>query len=237
MNANKFMLSAIFAICTITSLNAKVSYYYYNGERVPLTVSEDSVNAYVNQRVTKGDKEESVYIHRTISGLEQHKRSTTSEPFTSMEYFIKGDSTETIKMSNTFYVQLFDSLADIQTLQKVASETNTIIRGSIPYMPDWYELVVHNSTINNSLEMSNYFYETGLFKNVDPGFIFNFTPSTACVTDSKFSDQWGLPTIKACEAWNITKGSPNIKIAIIDYGVNVGIRNTLHHNLLINMTV
>ncbi|MBO4690662.1 MAG: S8 family peptidase [Paludibacteraceae bacterium] len=124
-------------------------------------------------------------------------------------------------MSNSFYVRLYDSKTDIKKLQDIAKKTNTIISGQVPYMPDWYELIVSNSSIDNSLEMANYFYETGLFKDVDPGFIFNFTTS-ACVSDSHFSDkQWNMPAINACDAWGITIGDPNIKIAIIDMGVDL----------------
>ena len=68
--------------------------------------------------------------------------------------------------------------------------------------------------VDNSLEMSNYFYETGLFKNTDPGFIFDFTPSSVCVNDSYFlSHQWNMEAINACDAWTVSNGSQNIKIA------------------------
>ena len=214
MRINKLIIVAISLMCLIPSVNAKKAYYYYNGVRISLTLSDDSVAIYTCEDIKNGVPS---YASRTISS--RNKSAIEDESVTSIEYIIKGDKARAIEMSNRFYVQLFDSVSDLPVLQSIAKETHAIISGPIPYMSDWYELVVHNSIINNSLEMANYFYETGLFKNIDPGFIFHFTSSSSCVTDSHFSYQWGLPSIKACEAWEITKGSSNVKIAIIDKGI------------------
>ncbi|OGB84966.1 hypothetical protein A2994_01560 [candidate division Kazan bacterium RIFCSPLOWO2_01_FULL_48_13] len=37
--------------------------------------------------------------------------------------------------------------------------------------------------------------------------------------DPKFSSQWALPKIRAPEAWDITKGSATIKVAVVDGGI------------------
>ncbi|OUC12317.1 MAG: hypothetical protein B0A82_22835 [Alkalinema sp. CACIAM 70d] len=48
------------------------------------------------------------------------------------------------------------------------------------------------------------------------------TPSLqATINDPGFSSQWGLQKIKAPDAWNITMGSPNITIAVIDEGCDL----------------
>lgn len=192
-------------ILNISALIAKESYYYYDGAKIPLQLSDDSITVYDEQGPCV----------RGYMATVTHDKS-----YTSVEYIIQANENKTVKMSNRFYVQLYDSIADFHKLQRIALETKTAILGQVPNIPDWYELVVYNSSINNSLEMSNYFYETGLFKNVDPGFIFHFTPSTVCVTDSYFSSrQWDMTAINACDAWTITSGKANIKIAIIDQGV------------------
>ena len=41
-----------------------------------------------------------------------------------------------------------------------------------------------------------------------------FTPN-----DAKYGDQWHLPKVSAPSAWNLTLGSPGIRIAILDNGV------------------
>lgn len=212
----KRAINTLWILLLVLTMNAKNSYYYYNGNRVNLTLSDDSVSVYTETTTKQNSQLE--YSSQTISlnEIKDIKNSSIS----SIEYIIMGDDNQSVKMSNRFYVQLFDSIADVSKLQVVARETKAIIVGHVPNIPDWYELVVHKSVINNSLGLSNYFYETGFFKSVDPGFIFHFSTSTACVSDSHFmSDQWGMNAINSCDAWDITKGSSNIKIAIIDKGV------------------
>ena len=207
----------LFLICAAITMTvqAKDFYYYYRGERIPLTVSEDSIKIYTtNINDTKGDNE--IIYTSFISSLHDITNKAQNN-ITSREYIIKGEEGKTLKMSNRFYVQLFDSVYDVQKLQDVAQKTNTTIIGQVPNIPDWYELIVSNSIFDNSLEISNYFYETGLFKDIDPGFIFDFTPS--CLSLDSFNAQWGLPAINACNAWGITSGNLSCITAIIDNGV------------------
>ena len=203
MKRTKFIIALIGFV--IISINAKDSYYYYNGSRIPLKLREDSVNIYTNDG-------------HSIKAISKKSNDTS---VTSIEYLIEGENRNVVQMSNRFYVQLYDSINDLPLLYDIVKETNTTILGKIPYMSDWYALSVRNSIIDNSLEMSNYFYETGLFKNTDPGFIFDFTPSSVCVNDSYFlSHQWNMEAINACDAWTVSNGSQNIKIAIIDKGID-----------------
>ena len=140
----------------------------------------------------------------------------SKEDILSKEYVI-GDNSASIKMSNHFYVKLC-SFDDYDKLYQLAEETHALLLGEVPHMNKWYDLMVAQSLYDNSLDMANYFYETGLFEDVDPGFAFEVKPS--CVTDNLYSKQWALPTINACDAWQITKGHPNIKIAIVDSGID-----------------
>jgi subtilisin family serine protease len=218
MKAIRLVLFVASICCLSTYTHAKDSYYYYNGERISLTLSDDSVSVFITQPSKNDGQNQHSYSWNTIASKQQSSLANNND-VTSVEFIITGDDSRTVKMSNRFYVQLYDSIRDVEVLQNIARATHTIILGQVPYMPDWYELVIHHSTISNSLEMSNYFYETGLFKNIDPGFIFDFSSSVACVTDSQFSEQWGMQSINACNAWDITTGSSDVKIAIIDKGV------------------
>lgn len=211
----KLLIFGIFLYVSL-HINAKATYYYYNGGRMPISVSDDSIRIYSldNTKTNRDGKKEFVFSSR-ISPM-NYNQGNESLVISSKEYIVKGDAGHMIQMSNRFYVQLFDS-NDYQKLLQIADEVHAEIIGPVPYTKNWYKLVVNNSKIDNSLEMSNYFYETGLFKNIDPGFVFNFRPS--CVSDSHFSDQWGLPAIHACDAWNISKGDSSIVIAIVDKGV------------------
>lgn len=194
-------------------------YYYYHGEKIPLVVSTDSVTIYTKPANTSMNNPFDSITVSTIP-IEMLNQISTQGGINllSVEYII-GDSTETLKMSNSFYIKLYES-ADTTLLRELIEETNTHLLGEVPYMDQWYEVVVANSTISNTLEMSNYFYESRLFADVDPGFIFEFT--TNCVSDSDYGLQWALPAINACDVWNFTKGDPNLVVAIIDCGIDTG---------------
>ena len=51
------------------------------------------------------------------------------------------------------------------------------------------------------------------------------------MTDSSFYTQWGLHSIHACEAWAFTTGSPNVKVAVVDMGVDIHHRELNHTNV------
>ena len=199
----------------LLSISVTSQYYYYHGEKVPLIINTDSVVLYTvgHSRALDDNSILSTTIARNEINQYSLNRNAT---ITSVEYII-GDSI-TRKMSNYFYVKLHDT-ADTILLNELATETRTHILGEVPYMENWYKIMVAHSTIDNTLEMSNYFYETGLFADVDPGFIFNFKSN--CVSDASFHSQWGLPMINACEAWAYSKGNRSIRVAIVDEGVDV----------------
>ena len=206
----------LFAICSLffaSSVNAIESYYYYRGKRIPITIKDDSVNTYYRNSTHKNIEQRS-YTSKVIAHT--LKDSISKDSISSIEYIVQSVSGTSTKISNRFYIQLYDS-SNLQELHTMAKKTNTVVHRPIPNMPNWYELIVDHSQINNSLEMSNYFYETGLFKDVDPGFIINYRSS--CVSDSHYSLQWGLHRINACDTWTKTQGKANVKIAIIDQGV------------------
>src|SRR5690606_27425968 len=147
--------------------------------------------------------------------------------------------------SNIFYVKL-NNASDYTLLQQTATQKGVQIERQIPNMPQWYVISVDNASIGTALKMSNEFYETGLFADIDPAFMFDFyseyvenedqetvntpPPSTSsptpCATDPLFVLNWTLNNtlfnngieVHACGAWTISKGE-GTKIALIDSGV------------------
>lgn len=131
-----------------------------------------------------------------------------------------GDS-EMINTSRLFYVKLYNA-QDYTLLNNMALRTGSNIRGEVSYCENWYEMSVNKNSTGNSIETANQFWETGYFANIDPGFILRFEPTSAsfCVSDPRFNEQWGMHAIKACSAWKITKGDNNVRIAVIDKGID-----------------
>ena len=212
------MRKVITLICILTARLSFAGYYYYQGERVPIVINPDSVVVYkANASLASGNFETqpSMEAKNKINDVLSQNNIVVS----SIEYVI-GDSI-TRKMSNCFYVKLHH-YSDTTILKNIVEQTRTHLLGEVPHMDRWYKIKVANSTINNSLEMSNYFYETGYFEDIDPGFAFEFTPN--CVSDSEFASQWALPAIHACDAWQQTIGNPKTVVAIVDQGIDTSHR-------------
>jgi len=126
-------------------------------------------------------------------------------------------------MSDFFYVKL-KSLNDFESLQKMALENKVQIIEQNKFMPLWYTLRCTKSTRYNSLEIANFFYETGLFASSMADFLTN---DLLCTNDPNFDQLWGLNNssnpnidINICEAWNITEGM-GINVAVIDTGIEL----------------
>ena len=188
-------------------------YYYYHGEKIPLVVSLDSITIYTKpSNVPINSALDSIVGYTIPIGNLEQTINPENMDLLSAEYMV-GDSIATEKMSNSFYIKLHD-VADTTLLQELVEETNTYLIGQVPCAHKWYKIMVANSTMNNSLETSNYFYETGLFADVDPGFIFHFESNS--VNNTQYNSQWALSAINAYDAWNYTKGDPNVTVAVID---------------------
>lgn len=130
-------------------------------------------------------------------------------------------------LSDKFYVKLKD-LEDFQLLKDYADSLGLIIQGQHKYMPLWYTLKLPAKSEKTSLDFANQFYESGLFENTDPEFIYH---NLRLSNDPLFNDQWFLKNtgqnggtagldISAETAWDVTKGS-GIKIAIYDHGIQM----------------
>ncbi len=202
-------------LCLLSIHGMADYYYYYHGKKQPLVINSDSVVIYT-QSGTRAESVNQKFVPYTIK-KERVSRYQMDDnlSISSIEYIV-GDKI-TRKMSNCFYVKLYQ-YADTIILNDIVDETQTHLVGEVPYMDKWYKVMVSNSVIDNSLDMSNYFYETGAFADIDPGFVFEFTPN--CVTDAYFQAQWEHNAINACNAWSKTKGNANIRVAVIDQGID-----------------
>ena len=98
-----------------------------------------------------------------------------------------------------------------------------------------YLLTVNCVSGRSTLQIANELHQTGLFEFATPDLIFFIRYAT---NDTHFSQQWGLRNIehvgidvRAQQAWTITTGSPTIRIAILDSGVDLN-HPDLRGNLL-----
>ena len=155
-----------------------------------------------------------------ISDLAKQSDIKYSAPF-----FETIDNGKEIGISHLFYVKL-KTIEDKYLLFDMASKLRVEVLGNNEYMPLWYTLSCDVNSSGNSLQMSNVFYESGLFEYAEPDIIYNIelasTSSTSFPNDPYFNNQWNLDgsnSINWKQAYYLSTGS-NVDIAIIDKGAD-----------------
>ncbi|WP_138479953.1 S8 family serine peptidase [Dyadobacter bucti] len=118
---------------------------------------------------------------------------------------------------------------EFSRFQAVVSEMGLRIREIDKYDPKVYFLE-GEPVVLNPIAVCNELYLKGLVEFAQPNCL-RFIQPTGSPSDPLFNSQWGFPIMKLPEAWDITAGCANIKIAIIDNGVQ------LNHPDLVNNLV
>ena len=219
---------------------AEQIFYFYKGKEVELPVHESRFVVYLSDEVTTLPAEiadrsivDSVYL--SVGGREgswwAYEVDMRSGGFwESLEYlrsfsevrtveYVIGKGDHTVKVSDLFYVRLRED-GDLPLLEEIAGEASAVVETECAPVLGWYTLRNMNRLMT-TVEMSNLFWETNLFEDVDPGFVFNFKGMTEeCVSDANFtSEQWNMDMINMCQAWDITTGSNNVGIGVVDMGM------------------
>ncbi|WP_289012853.1 S8 family serine peptidase [uncultured Capnocytophaga sp.] len=232
----KLFFYTLALFCFITNAQTKY-FYYYNGNKIPLKLDTNNLNII-------SDDIKSIPTSRIYTPIEQDNKSyikmqsvgnVTEREFESQLenlkkaskivglYFKNGE--KSIGTSKYFYVKI-KRPNDFQVLKNFSSERNVEIISNVPNMPLWYILAVTDSKYT-SLEMSNLYYESKLFSDIDPAFIFDFKGE--CANDPYFKDLWGLGSINICKAWNLSTGS-GVNVAVVDHGIDKS-HNDLRQNI------
>ena len=140
--------------------------------------------------------------------------------------------------SNELIVKLKPTTSVTQ-LENFVLQSGCILQSLLPYTEDEYLINNPTSTNMSTVYMSDYFYESSLFDYAQPNFVYLNAEQS---NDPYYPQQWGLHNvnqngdsagvdIKAEAAWTVTKGSPNIRIAVIDKGIDIS-----HPDLIPNLT-
>lgn len=239
-----------------TKASDNTTYYWYKGKKIPLRLNLQYANIIIDEsdkkdtlfrRVSeisdpdmeiaeKGNGFIKIKLKESARGIKDYK-TLVSEIKDRWNlggiypYYEQGEGVDPIGTSDLFYVRLKDN--DKESLEKMAEKYRVKIVEEVPYMPEWYTLSVMGSDLENSINATNIFYESGLFDDIDPAFMFDF--KTCTVNDPLFSNQWGINNttfpgydINVEGAWNITRGD-GVNIAIIDTGVDNN-HNELTHS-------
>jgi hypothetical protein len=176
----------------LPSAESFTDYYWYEGEKLflnrlddkhfilfksedaasiaaLLSLDEQDINDYNSNKADwsgPGAKKLEGCKWATVTGFSEESLKNVpgiiySAPYLTTE---KGDE---VGLSNLFYVKLKEE-GDLNKLEALAEENKVDIIGRNRYMPLWYTLSSTNLSKGNALEMTNEFFETGLFEAAQP---------------------------------------------------------------------
>lgn len=256
----KIYISAFLLFFSISLMAQSNQYYYYKGQKKYLTLDKSSADINVKNNLNKSSLKNSYKLRdftleddNSLNKPSTYKyaKITFQNKLTDVEYFeklkliksrsdvrtvspnFKGGNGKKIGMSDYLYVKL-KKIGDYQTLVSIASQKKVSIIEQNRFMPLWYTLRCTEKTIENTLEVANSFFETGLFASAIPDLLVD--DLILCANDTNFGDLWGLNNssnpnidINACNAWAITQGN-GINVAVLDQGIELT-HNDLQSNI------
>lgn len=185
-------------------------------EKNELTIPNLTV-AYFNHEINSNKNRQAI-----INTLVENEAVSYCSP-----YMIGSDKSRR-SFSNKIFVKLHD-LSELEILKCHLAKFNIKSVNNYKWDNTIIEIEIDKSSIFNALEISTELEKTNLFQFAQPDFIYEMELNT---NDPYFKDQWALKNtgqdggtigadIKIESAWNFTKGSSLVKIAVLDCGVDI----------------
>lgn len=253
-----FILMILLLISCSMDVIAQTSYYYYKGNRIPLTVNNDKVCV----NIPKDKRDLSKELLRDINVLDKIKDEDFDISIIQQSDFKKLSASNSWEkeaksvLLSSCYITKEDKEVfltpylnvrlkreqDNDLLLLYAEKYGLRIVKQDSFMPLWYILSVTQETGKNALEIANTLWETGKFAASVPdlsskNIILSSKSIINCCNDPEFHKQWGLSNsdfpgidISVCNAWQYSTGK-NVKIAILDMAIKKNHRD-LYDNII-----
>ena len=245
----------LFLYFSLVSINAQTPYfYYYQGEKQYLELDTEHIFvSFVDENIAKSFSSYNVKYNPMQLDIPEGKRTNNNirywtvlnfnERLSEESYwrklkeiksigkniitapYFKNRNKDVVGLSNFFYVKLKES-SDSILLRREAEKEHAIIMWQNEFTPLWYLLSVTDRSRFNTMEISNRFFESGLFQYATPDLIEDVK---ICTSDPYFGQQWGLKNsiqnggttvdIKVTDAWLLSTGW-NVKVAVLDHGID-----------------
>lgn len=240
----------ILILLSIVSLAvfAQNDYYYYKGQRIPLTINPKKVNVITPisniqhapssrpQTLKAGLEIENVIINNNqsmciikedsayVGVLNQYLDSIIEEGNNKILPCYYNSRGEELISSGYLYVKVKAGIDSIY-LSRILSRFRLLVDHRNIYMPSWYILSTTTNDERLLLSRAEQLLETGYFDVVEPDLMHKYTFSNIS-WDEDITQQWGLYNalnetidINASSAWNYATGR-GIKIGIFDSGLD-----------------
>lgn len=245
------ILIQILGIVFVSYAKNDTTFYYYQGCKIPLQICYDKLSIEVSSNIllkTNVLKSVNLELYESIDNYNIIKSSEGEIISDSTIHYLKSQfATNNINylykyedtyqcITDNFIVKLKQNVS-LNKLSDILLEYKCIVIDTSIYVENQYTISSSNISYN-TIELSNIFMEMGLFEFAEPEFLILNAFST---NDTYFSEQWALNNtgqnngvsgidINVVNAWNITQGVSDIKIALIDVGVDLS-----HQDLSLNL--
>ncbi|MEM7305006.1 MAG: S8 family serine peptidase, partial [Pseudomonadota bacterium] len=130
----------------------------------------------------------------------------------------EGEDGEVLILDQQFRVQ-FTPDAKAGQISKLNKEHSVQVVAKEDLGSGSYLLAVTDESKLNALELANLYHENDLTEYAEPDWIMVMNKLAAAVNDPFLSQQWALSKMRVKQAWELSRGSNRIKIAILDEGV------------------
>lgn len=148
----------------------------------------------------------------------------------------------------TFTDELFVKVKDdnsLSTLKRYTLMNKAVFVGETAFLDNVYKLKVNKNSNYNAFDLARILDASDEFEYAEANYLFTpIVPTAEVPNDELFARQWNIlntgeniqysgtvgADMNVLDAWETTMGSPNIKVAILDSGVD-----TLHEDLVDNM--
>lgn len=236
----------LFIISVIAiSAFAQTDYYYFKGQRIPLTVNPKKVNVISMANgpqfapaANPNALPTGLEVEAVISGnpynmcVIENKTSNIALLHNYLNYIVNpnynivhpcylNSKGEEVIPSGYIYIKLKKE-SDILLLQILANNYNLRILHQNAYMPKWYVLYMITNGEDTLIEKAKNLYETNFFEAVEPDLMFNKIFYNSISWDERVDEQWGLYNtsndsidINVSSAWNYATGR-GVKVGIFD---------------------
>ena len=108
-----------------------------------------------------------------------------------------------------------------QDVEILSKKLNIINEGLSAYTRDIYYFEIIENSKMDATELARILYETGMFYWAQPNFIAILPNNSIHVNDTYYANQWAIPFMNIDKAWEYTTGSSEVRIAILDNGVDL----------------
>lgn len=236
----KYIFLLLPLVFCFTKAIAQTTYYYYKGNKIPLSIDNNKVclsvpksiglrskailkDVQVLDTIRDADFEISIIQQSDLKMLKSSDSWKKTEDYILLSSCYRTNEDKEVFLTPYLNVRL-KRAQDVSMLSLHAEKYGLRIIRNSQLMPLWYTLSTTPKTGRNALDTANALWESGNFAASVPDFCSN---DILCSDDPMFNLQWGLNNntnegidIAICSAWNYATGK-GVKIGVLDTGVDM----------------